>query len=48
MKWDKNKLEEMGYDDREIKRINDEYDQLKRCRDRLRDCFANGKDSYEI
>jgi hypothetical protein len=38
----------MGYDDREIKRINDEYEQLKKCRERLRECFVHGKDSYEI
>jgi hypothetical protein len=48
MRWDKHRLEEMGYSDREIKRINEEYEQLKRCRERLRECFVSGRDSLEI
>lgn len=48
MKWEKHRLEEMGYNDREIKRINEEYELLKRCRERLRECYVKGKDSLEI
>ena len=48
MRWEKSKLEEMGYSDKQIKKINEEYEHLKRSRERLRDCYVAGKESAEI